>query len=108
MLDEPPAFMQIVKEGLEYRGESVVVDILNTTPVTVEEHFQAVLEKERRSPISYLEKLWDAGHKSALELESLQVARALKAVETPLPPVMAGAPLRIRNSRPSDLGLGLR
>ena len=101
-------FMQIVKEGLEYRGESVVLDILNTTPVTVEEHFQAALDKERRSPISYLEKLCDAGQKSALELESLQVARALKAVETPLTPVMAGAPLRIRNSRPSDLGLGLR
>ncbi|MFN8609514.1 MAG: hypothetical protein U0931_18390 [Vulcanimicrobiota bacterium] len=101
-------FMRIIREGLEYRGEPVIFDILNTTPVTAEEHFQAVLAKERRSPISYFEKLFDAGQKSAAEIESLKAAKALKAEAAPNTPVLAGAPLRVRNSRPSDLGMVFR
>ncbi|MBS2035683.1 hypothetical protein JST97_11900 [bacterium] len=101
-------FMRIIKEGLEFGGQPVIFDILNTTPVTAEEHFEAVLAKERRSPISYLEKLWDAGQKSEAEIESLKAARALKAVAAPNTPVLAGAPLRVRNSRPSDLGMVFR
>lgn len=101
-------FMRIVREGLEFRGEPVVFDILNTTPVTAEEHFEAVLAKERRSPISYFEKLFDAGQKSAAEVEALKAARALKAVSAPTTPILAGAPLRVRNSRPSDLGMVFR
>lgn len=101
-------FTQIIEKGLEFRGEPLVWDILNTTPVTIEDHFQRVLEKERRSPLSFLEKVCNAGQKTAAEVESLQLARALKKVETPLIPVLAGSPVRIRNSRPSELGMGLR
>lgn len=101
-------FMHIVKHGLEFQGKPVKFDVINTTPGTIEEHFRAVLKKERSSPLRAIEKIFKKDVKSADEIEGLKQAKSLKAVEDPQVPLLAGAPIRIRNSRPAALMTGLR
>lgn len=101
-------FMHIVEHGLEYQGKKVEFDILNTTPGTIEEHFRAVLKKERSSPIRAIEKIFKKDVKTADEIAGLKQAKQLKPVDNPEVPLLAGAPIRIRNSRPAALMTGLR
>lgn len=101
-------FMHIIENGLEYKGQKVQFDVINTTPGTIEDHFKEVLKKERSSPIRAIEKIFKKDEKSDDELAALKTAKQLKAVENPEVPVLGGAPIRIRNSRPSESLSGLR
>ena len=101
-------FMHIIENGLEYKGQKVQFDILNTTPGSIEDHFKAVLKKERSSPIRAIEKIFKKDEKSDSETAALKEAKQLKAVDNPEVPVLGGAPIRIRNSRPAESMAGLR
>ncbi|ODT64132.1 hypothetical protein ABS71_13530 [bacterium SCN 62-11] len=101
-------FMHIIENGLEYKGQKVQFDVLNTTPGTIEEHFKAVLKKERSSPIRAIEKIFKKDEKSEGEMSALKTAKQLKATDNLEVPVLGGAPIRIRNSRPAESMAGLR
>ncbi len=101
-------FLQIAKNGLEYKGQKLQLDIINTTGQTIENHFWDVHDKEVSSPVRAVKKTCGGEEGSGSDLSGVKQALKLAPVADPTSASPTGPLVHLRNSRPSALVAPLR
>ncbi|CAF2156249.1 unnamed protein product [Rotaria magnacalcarata] len=100
-------FQEIFENGLEYRGEPVVLDFIRTTRLTLEEHFHEV----RRKEITSLGRTCNKIVNECLPSKSHARAPLLEAKDVPVKPTVVGncgSLTRLEISHPDFFGATIR